>query len=130
MFALKNIINDVKNINNIDICCATGGRIDHTLCSILTLKQISNKIKSRIIGNDSIVYLLINNKIEINVKVGQTISLIPLTDIININTTGLKWELGGVNLQFGFVNGISNVTLSDNIIVSVKSGECLIVVNK
>ena len=76
------------------------------------------------------MYLLINNKIEINVKVGQTISLIPLTDIININTTGLKWELGGVNLQFGFVNGISNVTLSDNIIVSVKSGECLIVVNK
>ena len=33
--------------------------------------------------------------------------------------------------QLGYiVNGISNVTLSDNIIVSVKSGECLIVVNK
>lgn len=130
VFALKNVVSDIKNIDNIDICCATGGRFDHTLCSILTLKQIDTKIKSRIIGNDSIVYLLINNKIEINVKVGQTISLIPLTNIVNINTQGFKWELNGIDLQFGFVNGISNVALSENIFVSIEKGECLIIVNK
>lgn len=130
VFALKNVVSDIKNIDNIDICCATGGRIDHTLCSILTLKQIDTKIKSCIVGNDCIVYLFKNNKIEINVKVGQTISLIPLTNIVNINTQGFKWELNGIDLQFGFVNGISNVALSENIFVSIEKGECLIIVNK
>jgi thiamine pyrophosphokinase len=130
VFALKNIVSDIKNINNIDICCATGGRIDHTLCSILTLKQIDTKIKSCIVGNDCIVYLFKNNKIEINVKVGQTISLIPLTNIVNINTQGFKWELNGIDLQFGFVNGISNIALNKNISVSIEKGECLIIINK
>ena len=100
------------------------------MCSILTLKQIDSKIKSRIIGNNSVIYLLVNNKIDIEVKIEQTISLIPLTDIINVSTQGLKWELGGVDLKFGFVNGISNVALSKNIHIGVESGECLVVVNE
>lgn len=130
LFALNYIFNSIKNISVIDICCATGDRIDHTLCNILTLKHITNKIKFRIIRSNSIIYLLTNGKINIEVGINKTVSLIPLTNIKNINTVGLKWELKNTNLNFGFVNGISNITVNKCISVDIENGECLIILNK
>lgn len=129
VFAIKYLINELNNINVIDIACSTGNRIDHTLCNILALRFINKNIKTSILGQNCRIYLLNNNSYNINVNVNSTISLIPITNIANINTDGLQWELKNVSLDFGFINGISNIALKNVINIDISNGECLFIIN-
>lgn len=127
LFALKYITKKYSNIENIDVICATGDRIDHTICSIFTLINFDVNIK--IIGINENIYVLKNNTINLKTKINTTISIIPLTDIKNIKSSGLKWEYNNNNLSLGFVNGISNLSTKEDIFISVESGIVLIVEN-
>lgn len=127
LFALKYITKKYSNIENIDVICATGDRIDHTICSIFTLINFDVNIK--IIGINENIYVLKNNTINLKTKINTTISIIPLTDIKNIKSSGLKWEYNNNNLSLGFVNGISNLSTKENVLISVESGIILIVEN-
>lgn len=127
LFALKYITKKYSNIENIDVICATGDRIDHTICSIFTLINFDVNIK--IIGINENIYVLKNNTINLKTKINTTISIIPLTDIRNIKSSGLKWEYNNNNLNLGFVNGISNLSTKEDIFISVESGIVLIVEN-
>lgn len=127
LFALKYIIKKYSNIENIDVICATGDRIDHTICSIFTLINFDVNIK--IIGINENIYVLKNNTINLKTKINTTVSIIPLTDIKNIKSSGLKWEYNNNNLSLGFVNGISNLSTKENVLISVESGIILIVEN-
>jgi thiamine pyrophosphokinase len=51
-------------------------------------------------------------------SIGQTISLMPLSDIPNVITTGLRWNLTGEGLAPGVRDGISNVAVSDRVTIS------------
>ena len=127
LFALKYITKKYSNIENIDVICATGDRIDHTICSIFTLINFDVNIK--IIGINENIYVLKNNTINLKTKINTTISIISLTDIKNIKSSGLKWEYNNNNLSLGFVNGISNLSTKENVLISVESGIILIVEN-
>ena len=127
LFALKYITKKYNNIKNIDIICATGNRIDHTICSIFTLINFDVNIK--IIGINENIYILKNNTINLKTKINTTISVIPLTDVKNIKSSGLKWEYNNNNLKLGFVNGISNLSTKENVLISVENGIVLIVEN-
>ena len=127
LFALKYITKKYSNIENIDVICATGDRIDHTICSIFTLINFDVNIK--IIGINENIYVLKNNTINLKTKINTTISIIPLTDIRNIKSSGLKWEYNNNDLNLGFVNGISNLSTKENVLISVESGIILIVEN-
>lgn len=127
LFALKYIIKKYSNIENIDVICATGDRIDHTICSIFTLINFDVNIK--IIGINENIYVLKNNTINLKTKINTTISIISLTDIKNIKSSGLKWEYNNNNLSLGFVNGISNLSTKENVLISVESGIILIIEN-
>lgn len=127
LFALKYITKKYSNIENIDVICATGDRIDHTICSIFTLINFDVNIK--IIGINENIYVLKNNTINLKTKINTTVSIIPLTDIKNIKSSGLKWEYNNNNLSLGFVNGISNLSTKENVLISVESGIILIVEN-
>lgn len=128
MFALKYITKEYKNIDVLDVICATGERIDHTICSIITM--INFDIKMKIIGLNENIYLLKNNFINIKTKIGTTISVIPLTNIKNIISHGLEWEYNDVNLELGFVNGISNLSKDKNVYISIKEGVALVIENR
>ena len=127
LFALKYITKKYSNIENIDVICATGDRIDHIICSIFTL--INFDINIKIIGINENIYVLKNNIINLKTKMNTTISIIPLTDVKNIKSSGLKWEYNNNNLKLGFVNGISNLSTKENVLISVESGIVLIVEN-
>ena len=127
LFALKYITKKYNNIKNIDVICATGNRIDHTICSIFTLINFDVNIK--IIGINENIYILKNNTINLKTKMNTTISVIPLTDVKNIKSSGLKWEYNNNNLKLGFVNGISNLSKKENVLISVENGIVLIVEN-
>ncbi len=128
-FALKYILNNYKkSINKITILCGTGDRFDHTLCTLLTLKYIPNNIKCKIIGDNEEIYLL-KDKLEIKNQKSKILSIIPLTDVKEISCNDLKWPLNRIDLDFGFVGGISNIIEKDKIVIVLKSGFASIIIN-
>ena len=128
LFALKQITTIYKHIENIDIICAIGSRIDHFLCTLLTLVNFDLKIK--IIGPNEDIFLLKSGVYNLPVTINSVLSIIPLLPTKNIMTRGLKWEYEGIDLDFGFVNGVSNIALQDNILLSFDDGVVVVVINK
>ncbi|MDR1425869.1 MAG: thiamine diphosphokinase [Rickettsiales bacterium] len=131
MFALRYIL-EKSNIpvDEITIVGATGHRIDHTLCNIITLRQIPMEIPAKILttlGEE--VFLARKNLVLERIR-GKTLSLIPITDISGLSCSGTKWPLTNVDLPFGFVNGISNLAEEETVNISLSAGELLVILNK
>ena len=130
-FALKYILNkyNKEKISNIDFIYATStSRIDHMLCNMLLLKQVPLNIDSKIITKTQEIFL-VRNKVEIKGHVKRTLSVIPITNVKGLSIKGCKWELDNVDLNLGFIGGISNIVEKDPSEISVKEGECLIVIS-
>lgn len=127
LFSIKYFLNNFINIKQITILCGSSNRFDHILCNVLLLKIIPENIISNIISTNEEIFLL-KKKLNIKNKLNKTISIIPITNVKNINCSGLKWKLNNVDLDFGFINGISNIVEDDNIEISISKGECLIII--
>ena len=130
-FALKFILNKYtkEKISNIDFIYATStSRIDHMLCNMLLLKQVPLNIESKIITKTQEIFL-VRNKVEIKGHANRTLSVIPITNVKGLTIKGCKWELDNVDLNFGFIGGISNIVEKDPSEISVKEGECIIVIS-
>ena len=120
----------VKHKSDIDIVCATGGRIDHLLGNIHILKiALDEGINARIIDRGNVIFLknsdfkLVNGDWN-----GKYVSLIPFDGEVNgIKLKGFKYPLDGYDLKPGITKCISNEIVKDNAYVEIKSG-CLIVV--
>ena len=130
-FALKYILKKYPNekIKNIDFIFATStSRIDHLLCNTILLRKIPLNINSKIITKTQEIFL-VRNKTEILGQKTKTLSVIPITDVKGLCIKGCKWELDNADLNFGFIGGISNIVEKDPAEISVKEGECIIVIS-
>ena len=130
-FALKYILKKYPNdkIKNIDFIFATStSRIDHLLCNTILLRKIPLNINSKILTKTQEIFL-VRNKAEIIGQKTKTLSVIPITDVKGLCIKGCKWELDNVDLNFGFIGGISNIVEKDPAEISVKEGECIIVMS-
>lgn len=107
-----------------------GDRIDHMIANILLLAkfQIKNpKSKIKIIEGKKEIYIL-NKKIELIGKIGDEVSIIPISqDIEGITTDGLYYRLIDDTLPFGSTRGISNVFNKNSIKIDVRKGTALVV---
>lgn len=103
-----------------------GRRLDHMIANIMNLAK--NNIKIKIIeGNQEL--FIVKETVEIQGKVGDLVSLIPLLgDCSGVRTNGLRWGLQGRILQVGRSLGVSNVMLGNEARISLKSG-CLLVIH-
>ena len=129
-YAIKFILKTYKNqeIKNIDFIYAVSTtRIDHLLCNIFLLKQIPLNINSKVITKTQKFFLL-RNKTIIKDQVGRTLSVIPITNVKGLTIKGCKWDLDNNDLNFGFIGGISNIIEKDKAEISLKEGECIIVI--
>lgn len=61
---------------------------------------------------------------------GQTISILPLTGEVCVNSQGLKYPLDDLVLKWGSSRGISNIMLGETASVSISGGYALIIKNK
>jgi thiamine pyrophosphokinase len=129
LYGLKYILKKEKEIDELIFVGVKGNRIDHTLCNIMLLNKIPDNIKSKIMTNDEDIYFLKDHMFLDNV-INKTISLIPLNYVEKLKTNGLKWELNDVNLELGYINGISNVALKNKVEIAIRSGLLLVILNK
>ena len=129
-FALKYILKEFssKNINRIDfIYSISSSRFDHALCNTFLLKQIPENIKARMLTKNQEMFLL-RNKVVIEDKAGKTLSIIPITNVKGLKIDGCKWNLENTDVNFGFIGGISNIIEENKAEISLKEGECLVVI--
>ena len=119
-FALKYCIKQYKPEEIIITGAISADRFDHSWCNTLLLKQIPKNISAKIITKTQEIYF-VDKKICFSNQIGKTFE--------HIKTSGLKWEING-DLQFGFVNGISNIIISNQSSIAINNGEILAIVER
>jgi thiamine pyrophosphokinase len=115
-------------VDEILILGALGGRIDQTLANVLLLALPElRSVKTRIINGKQEVFL-IKNEALIEGQVGDTLSLLSLTEeVAGIYTEGLEYPLENGTLYLGPARGVSNVLTARQVRVQVGQGLLLAV---
>lgn len=116
----------------IDIVCALGKRLDHTLANISMLKYIcENGAKGRIISNDIELIVIGKGKINLTKRSNSYLSIFSLSDKSKINyIKGTKYDTKNIILKNSFPLGISNEFKGKVAEVSVEKGIILISIIK
>ncbi|MBI3764657.1 MAG: thiamine diphosphokinase [Chloroflexi bacterium] len=118
---------------------AFGGRWDQTLANLLLLALFPSTLppaaggagagpRLRLADGAQQIYL-IRGQAQIEGRIGDTVSLIPIGgDARGVTTTGLEYSLTGGALPFGRTLGVSNVLVSEKATVTIRDGMVLCVV--
>jgi thiamine pyrophosphokinase len=116
-----------RGATEISILGALGGRFDQMLANVLLLvKPARAKISARIAGADFDAWLAWGDT-NIRGRVGETVSLIPLTERVEgIVTRGLRYALQNETLYFGAARGVSNELSAECAEVSFARGLLLV----
>ena len=116
-----------KGYTDIHMIGSLGGRFDHAFANVALLKMILDKgAKGCIIDEKNEIYLIDKN-IQIQGKVGDTVSLLPISEKVEgIATQGLKYALKGAQMVFGIPYGVSNVFTQSQASVSISKGLLLV----
>ena len=110
--------------DEIIIMGAIGYRIDHTIANILCLDKIKSNIKTKIIDDKNIIEIVDNEK-NIEGKKDDIISIIALTDVVDLSYKGMNWLVKNKDVKFGWF-GISNTLKGKKAKVTLKKGKILI----
>ena len=125
-YALRN------NYKNIDIICALGNRLDHTLANIQMLKYILEAGGvCRILSKDiEIRTLKIGlNKINNNSKKtkNKTFSIFSLSDKSKIKyIKGSKYDIKNITIKNNFPLGVSNEFVKNEVSIYVEKGTVIV----
>jgi thiamine pyrophosphokinase len=81
------------------------------------------------VGNNCEIYFLKDNSIlEIKGKIGDTVSILPAKEAVNIlKTVGLKYELINEKLYNETTRGLSNELIKDSCRIEISEGMAIIV---
>ena len=91
----------------------------------------SKGIFTRIISEKEDIYIAIDEEININGDIGDTISIIPLNgDANGVTLKQLEYPLNNYNMKFSVPLGISNVMLDKKCSIKVEQGSLIIIKNK
>jgi thiamine pyrophosphokinase len=119
-------------VTHVFIIGALGNRWDMTLANILlaVLFKFSHLSIRLLDGSDELAILRGEGIFDIKGRPGDTVSLIPLGgDAIGITTRGLVYPLADETLYFGSSRGVSNIILTDQARVIIKTGILLIYIS-
>ena len=116
-------------VDEILILGALGGRIDQTLANVLLLALPElRSVKVKILDGRQEVFL-VRDEALIKGQVGDTLSLLPLTEeVTGIYTEGLEYPLENGTLYLGPALGVSNTLTASQARVRVSQGLLLAVI--
>jgi thiamine pyrophosphokinase len=121
--ALKYVID--KEIKDITIIGGEYGEIDH-LFGVLTV-IISFQEDQQILWIHKDQSVLIPNSKKIAIGSNVEFSILPFTNLKNLNISGAQWNLDNENIEFGKSVTLRNISIDNDIVVSVDDGKfCLI----
>ena len=111
------------NPSSITIYGALGGRPDHQLANIHVLHMALKKGVNAAIVDEQTYIVLVGDRVIIEKKDYEYISLIPMTtEASGITTNNLLYPLMDETLMIGTTRGISNKFAQSPAIISIKQG--------
>jgi thiamine pyrophosphokinase len=123
-------VNKALELGCIEICiiAGIGSRIDHSLGNIGLLHLAGEKgAKAYIVSKNSTIHLC-KDYIQLSGKIGDTVSIIPLLgNAKGLKSSGLKFELNNLNIEFGKPIGISNEMTDNKCCIEIANGEILVI---
>ena len=110
------------------LLCVFGDRIDHIIANIfLLIKVVEAGIRVKIVDEYNEIFL-IQNFGTIKGKIGDTVSLIPLTETVSgIELTGLKFHPKDGRLMMIDTLGISNILIKKVATIRIDNGKLLVI---
>ncbi|KJD31358.1 thiamine pyrophosphokinase [Tamlana nanhaiensis] len=124
---ILNILKE-KGFVYIDVYGASGQEQDHFLGNLSTAVHWKNTLKLTFFDNYG-YYFLADKQIEIKNCKNKIVSLVPLTPVEGISTTGLKYPLNNENLSFGKRIGTRNTAINEVVTIAHNSGDLFVFVN-
>lgn len=120
-------------VKEIIVMGALGSRFDHSLTNVnLLIKPIEANINAYIISEHNKISVInpnFNSDIFKKCKVGDTLSLIPLTTkVMGVTTKGLKYPLDNYTMSIGRSLGVSNEVISENPYVTITKGYLIVAI--
>jgi len=112
-------------VQSASIVGLSGGRFDHQLSNLHIMKKYAHQLELICI-DDSGWGRFVHRELSLPVVPGQQISLIALQKAGGIMTSGLRFELQGESLEFGFFNGQSNEATGYEVSVTLQSGSLFV----
>lgn len=118
--------------DDIAVCCAFGGRLDHTLANIQTAAFIAERgARARLFGEDTAAEAFSGGARRFTRRDGWSLSVFALSDRCEgVSISGTKYEVRGAELTNGFPLGVSNTWASGEAEVSAESGTLLVLMSK
>ena len=106
----------------VNVIWATGRRMDHTFNNLLSMARFSSKIVITLIDDYSRIFVLPPN-FKKYYPSGTLLSILPMTDIGGLKTTGLVYNFDNEDLVLPSRSGSSNEVIVDGIIeINHKNG--------
>lgn len=117
-----------RGFDDITLCGALGGRLDHTIANIQTLEYINaHGAEGRIVDINNEAYLLTSGSYNYLKKENWYFSIFSLSSTTEVTTTGTKFNLTNHKLSRQFPLGISNEITEDICGINVFSGVLLVI---
>ncbi|MCK9267196.1 MAG: thiamine diphosphokinase [Alkaliphilus sp.] len=117
-----------QNPNKITIIGAIGSRLDHSLSNIMLLYKIHRLGIDAAVINEINYITIVGDVLKMKCRIGEIISIIPIGgDVKGVTLKGLGYSLTDHDIKMGSSLGISNKSVSEEIIISVKDGILLVV---
>jgi thiamine pyrophosphokinase len=115
-----------REIPAVNVIWATGKRADHTITNITNIVRYRDLLKIVILDDHSKIFLL-PTKFEKWYPKDSVISLIPVGEVFEIQSSNLFYPLNNLSLTIGYKTGSSNHVAEDGIVkITHKSGDLLL----
>ena len=119
-----------KGFRDITVCCALGGRFDHTLANLQAAAFIvRHGGRCRILGQGTEMIAFSEGSLRLPRREGCSLSVFSLTDrCAGVTIRGTDYECRDLCLTNSFPLGVSNAWASGEAVISVGSGILLVVI--
>ena len=117
---------------SVALCCAFGGRLDHTLANLQTAAWIvAHGGEAQLLGVNERAFVFTAARRTFPRREGVSLSLFALSDVCEgVTARGTKFDCADVTLRSAFPLGVSNVWTAETAEIAVRSGILMVLQSK
>ena len=121
-----------EGCTEVTICCAFGGRFDHSLANVQTAAFLEDHgARAVICGRGTVLYSLKNAALTLARVPDSYLSVFSVSDVCaGVSISGTKYTLENAEITNRFPIGVSNEWTEETARVSVKNGLLIVIVSR
>lgn len=121
-----------RGFTDVAICCAFGGRLDHTLANLQTAAFLAaHSARTRLCGTNTEALVFAAGEARIPRREGRSLSVFALSERCEgVTIRGAKYECENETLTNAFPLGVSNIWAAEEAVISARSGILLVLMSR